>query len=55
MSEAVRRGSAGAPSCYEGSNLTDRSQAEANRRVREALDEVFEEMLGMVHNVRGNK
>lgn len=55
MSEAVRRGSAGAPSCYEGSNLTDRSQAEANRRVREALDEVFEEMLGMVHNVRGSK
>lgn len=48
MSEAVRRGSAGAPSCYEG-NQVDRSQAEANRRVREALDEVFDEMLAMVY------
>lgn len=48
MSEAVRRGSAGAPSCYEG-NQMDRSQAEANRRVREALDEVFDEMLTMVY------
>lgn len=55
MSEAVRRGSAGAPSCYEGSNQVDRSQAEANRRVREALDEVFEEMLAMVHASRGSK
>ncbi|MGE4071011.1 MAG: AAA family ATPase [Lysobacterales bacterium] len=55
MSEAVRRGSAGAPSCYEGSNQVDRSQAEANRRVREALDEVFEEMLGMIDLKRGTK
>lgn len=54
MSEAVRRGSAGAPSCYEGSNQVDRSQAEANRRVREALDEVFDEMLAMVQQYRGN-
>lgn len=52
MSEAVRRGSAGAPSCYEG-NQMDRSQAEANRRVREALDEVFDEMLSMVYANRG--
>lgn len=55
MSEAVRRGSAGAPSCYEGGNQADRSQADANRRVREALDEVFEEMLAMVQSNRGNK
>jgi len=55
MSEAVRRGSAGAPSCYEGSNQVDRSQAEANRRVREALDEVFEEMLLMVYASQGEK
>lgn len=55
MSEAVRRGSAGAPSCYEGSNQVDKSQAEANRRVREALDEVFEEMLTLVYASRGDK
>jgi len=54
MSEAVRRGSAGAPSCYEG-NQVDRSQVDANRRVREALDEVFEEMLGMVYAERGER
>lgn len=54
MSEAVRRGSAGAPSCYEGTQM-DRSQAEANRRVREALDEVFEEVLGMVFGGRGGQ
>lgn len=47
MSEAVRRGSAGAPSCYEGST-TDRNQAEANRRVRESLDEVFAEILSII-------
>jgi hypothetical protein len=33
----------------------DRSQAEANRRVREALDEVFEEVLGMVFGGRGGQ
>lgn len=53
MSEAVRRGSAGAPSCYEG-NQMDRSQAEASRRVREALDEVFDEMLTMVYANRSD-
>lgn len=54
MSEAVRRGSAGAPSCYEGAQM-DRSQAEANRRVREALDEVFDELLEMVFGGPGGR
>lgn len=48
MSEAIRRGSAGAPSCYEGIVQGDRNQADANRRIRESLDEVFQELLGIV-------
>ena len=48
MSEAIRRGSAGAPSCYEGVMQGDRNQADANRRIRESLDEVFQELLGIV-------
>lgn len=45
LSEAVRRGAAGAPSCYEGGQPATAS--DANRRVREALDDVFGEILSI--------
>ncbi len=47
-SEAIRRGSAGAPSCYEATPPNSRGLQTSNARVREALDEAFAEIMTLI-------